>query len=78
MPDEPAPTGTTLAAADGSFGADVYGLLSEQRPDLVFSPVSVAGVLRMALCGACGQTGAELAGGLPLFLGQVSHPRSRA
>ena len=52
------------AAADDAFGADLYRLLSEDAPDTVFSPVSVAGVLRMALCGAHGQTAAELASAL--------------
>src|ERR1700726_3185018 len=60
MPDQPAP------AADDAFGADVYRLLSEHAPDVVFSPVSVASVLQMALCGARGQTASELAGALHL------------
>src|SRR5271170_4304054 len=60
MPDQPAP------AADDAFGADLYRLLSEQAPDVVFSPVSVASALQMALCGAHGQTAAELAGALHL------------
>src|ERR1700732_2521647 len=60
MPDQPAP------AADDAFGADLYRLLSEQAPNAVFSPVSVASVLQMALCGARGQTAAELAGALHL------------
>jgi serpin B len=50
-----------MAAADDAFGADLYRLLAEDAPDTVFSPVSVASVLRMALCGARGQTAAELA-----------------
>ena len=41
-------------------------MLTEQAADLVFSPASVASVLRMALCGARGQTAAELAGALHL------------
>jgi serine protease inhibitor len=49
------------AAADDAFGADLYRLLTEHVSDTVFSPVSVAGVLRMALCGARGRTAAELA-----------------
>ena len=60
MPAQPAP------AADDAFGADLYRLLSEQGSDVVFSPVSVASVLQMALCGARGQTAAELAGALHL------------
>ena len=61
-----AATGSAVAAADDAFGADLYRLLSEQAPDTVFSPVSVASVLQMALCGARGQTAAELAGALHL------------
>ena len=60
MSDEPA------LAADDAFGADLYRLLSGQARDAVFSPVSVASVLQMALCGARGQTAAELAGALHL------------
>jgi serpin B len=52
------------AAADDAFGADLYRLLTEHASDTVFSPVSVAGVLRMALCGARGRTAAELASAL--------------
>jgi serpin B len=52
------------AAADDAFGADLYRLLSGRAPDTVFSPVSVAAALRMALCGARGETAAELAGAL--------------
>ena len=68
MPDQPAPamTAAAVAAADDAFGADLYRMLSEQAPDTVFSPVSVASVLQMALCGARGQTAAELAGALHL------------
>jgi serpin B len=51
---------------DDAFGADLYRQLSGQAPDLVFSPVSVATVLQMALCGAGGQTAAELAAALHL------------
>jgi len=60
VPDQPAP------AADDAFGADLYRLLSGQAPNMVFSPVSVASALQMALCGARGQTAAELAGALHL------------
>jgi serpin B len=63
MPDQSVP-GTT--AADDAFGADLYRLLSEPGSDVVFSPVSVASVLQMALCGARGQTASELAGALHL------------
>ena len=63
MPDQSA---SATTAADDAFGADLYRLLSEQAPDTVFSPVSVASVLQMALCGARGQTAAELAGALHL------------
>ena len=66
MPDEPAPAATVPAAADDAFGADLYRVLTEQAADIVFSPASVASVLRMALCGARGQTAAELAGTLHL------------
>ena len=54
MPDQSAP------AADDAFGADLYRLLCEPGSDVVFSPVSVASVLQMALCGARGQTASEL------------------
>jgi serine protease inhibitor len=49
------------AAADAAFGADLYRVLAEDAADTVFSPASVASALRMALCGARGQTAAELA-----------------
>ena len=71
MPDEPAPAATVPAAADDAFGADLYRVLTEQAADIVFSPASVASVLRMALCGARGQTAAELAGAL--HLGEAAH-----
>jgi serpin B len=54
------------AAADAAFGADLYQVLAEDAPDMTFSPASVAGALRMALCGARGQTAAELARALHL------------
>ena len=56
--------GETALAGDDAFGADLYRLLSVRAHDVVFSPVSVASVLQMALCGARGQTAAELAGAL--------------
>ncbi len=54
------------AAADAAFGADMYQVLAENAADTVFSPASVASALRMALCGARGQTAAELARALHL------------
>ena len=54
------------AAADAAFGADMYQVLAQDAADTVFSPASVASVLRMALCGARGQTAAELARALHL------------
>jgi len=63
--DEPAaPTGTAeraVAAADAAFGTDLYQVLAGDTASTVFSPASVASALRMALCGARGQTAAELA-----------------
>jgi serine protease inhibitor len=49
-----------------AFGADLYQVLAEDADDLVFSPSSVAGALRMAWYGARGQTAAELARALQL------------
>ena len=62
MGEEPVPANTTsaVAAADDAFGADLYRLLTENATETVFSPVSVATALRMALCGARGRTAAEL------------------
>ena len=48
-------------AADAALGADLFQILTEDAADTVFSPASVASALRMALCGARGQTAAELA-----------------
>jgi serpin B len=59
-----APASAAAAAADDAFGMDLYRLLAEGSSDTVFSPVSVASALRMALCGARGRTAAELAGAL--------------
>ena len=56
----------TAATADAAFGADMYQVLAEHAADTVFSPASVAAALRMALCGARGQTAAELARALHL------------
>jgi serpin B len=49
------------AAAEEALGADLFQILTENAADTVFSPASVAGALRIALCGARGQTAAELA-----------------
>jgi serine protease inhibitor len=49
-----------------AFGTDLYQVLAEDGGDLVFSPSSVAGALRMAWYGARGQTAAELARALHL------------
>ncbi len=49
------------AAANAALGVDLYLVLGEEVADTVFSPASVASALRMALCGARGQTAAELA-----------------
>jgi serpin B len=61
MREEPVTGPASAGAADDAFGADLYRLLTEDTPDTVFSPVSVASALRMALCGARGRTAAELA-----------------
>ena len=66
MQDQPGPAPAVPAIADDAFGTDMYRLLSERAADTVFSPVSVAAALQMALCGARGQTAAELAGALHL------------
>src|ERR1700760_3427878 len=68
MPDNSAPRATVAASADDAFGAYLYRLLSASTADLVFSPASVASALRMALCGAGGQTAAEL--GRALHVGE--------
>jgi serpin B len=49
------------AAADAALGADLFQILTEDAADTVFSPASVISALRIALCGARGQTAAELA-----------------
>src|SRR5580658_6919078 len=61
MHDEPV---AATATPDDAFGADLWRVLTEDASQTVFSPVSVAAALRMALCGARGQTAAELAGAL--------------
>jgi len=62
MPTEPSPRDAPAPATttDGAFSADLYRALAHDAADTVFSPVSVAAALRMALCGARGQTAAEL------------------
>ena len=54
------------AAANAALAVDLYGVLGTNVEDTVFSPASVASALRMALCGASGQTAAELARALHL------------
>jgi serpin B len=61
----------TQTLADEAFGADLYRLLAGDAPDLVFSPASVAAALRMALCGARGETATELAAALHLDTGHL-------
>jgi serpin B len=62
MQKQPGPTTAVPAAADDAFAADLYRQLTEDAAETVFSPVSVAAALGIALCGARGQTAAELAG----------------
>lgn len=52
---------TRAVRADDAFGTDLYLLLADGARNTVLSPASVAAALRMALCGAKGQTAAELA-----------------
>jgi serpin B len=54
------------AVADAAFGADLYQVLAEDAADTIFSPASVAAALRLAWCGARGQTAGELARALHL------------
>jgi serpin B len=54
------------AVSANAFGADLYQRLAQDGANMVFSPVSVAGALWMAWCGARGQTAAELARALHL------------
>jgi serpin B len=61
MQEQPGPTAAGPAIADDAFAADLYRELTEDAAETVFSPLSVAAALRMALCGARGQTAAELA-----------------
>jgi serpin B len=57
---------TVLAAQDEAFGAALYRLLAAGGGNLMFSPASIAAALRMALCGARGQTADEIAAALQL------------
>ena len=51
---------TPDATAQAGFGTDLYRVLAEGADELVFSPLSVAAVLGMALAGARGTTASEL------------------
>jgi serpin B len=62
----PARVGAAAAAADDSFGADLYRVLSPAADNTVFSPVSIAAALRLALIGARGETAAQIAAALHL------------
>jgi serpin B len=64
MQDQPGPTTAETATAGEMFAADLYRVLTADAAETVFSPVSVAAALQMALCGARGQTAAELASAL--------------
>jgi len=68
MPNKPvrADASRAAAAADDAFGADLYQVLAEETTNTVFSPVSVASALLMALCGARGRTAEELTSALHL------------
>jgi serpin B len=70
------PLAREAAEADAALGVDLYGVLGADAEDLVFSPASVASALRMALCGASGQTAAELAA--VLHLGTYPEPQNVA
>jgi len=65
MQDQPAVL-EAAAEADDAFGADLFRLLTEDSAQTVFSPASVACALQMTLCGARGDTAAELARALHL------------
>jgi serpin B len=54
------------AAADDAFGADLYRVLATAADNTVFSPVSIAAALRLALIGARGETAAQIAAALHL------------
>jgi len=55
-----------LAQAENEFAFDLYGKLSQQPGNLVFSPYSVANALDMVFLGAKGATADEMAGVLHL------------
>ncbi len=80
MHEEPAliSAARAAAAADDAFGADMYRILAQDSTDTVFSPVSVASALRMALCGAGGTTAAEMASALHLEGPQLEEPADAA
>lgn len=71
-------TGTRIGTAEDAFGTDLYLLLSERGENTVFSPASVAAALQMALCGARGDTAAELAKALHLSASPDSAPDEAA
>jgi len=71
-------TGTRIGTAEDAFGTDLYLLLSEHGEDTVFSPASVAAALQMALCGARGDTAAELAKALHLSASPDTAPDEAA
>jgi serine protease inhibitor len=54
------------ARADDAFGADLLGALRQPGRNVVYSPASIAAVLRMLLTGARGDTERELAAVLHL------------
>ena len=64
MQEQPGPATAEPAIADDMFAADLYRALTADAAETVFSPMSVAAALQMALCGARGQTATELAGAL--------------
>ena len=61
MQEQPGPMAAGPTIADDAFAADLYRELTEDAAETVFSPLSVAAALRMALYGARGQTAAVLA-----------------
>jgi serpin B len=64
MQEQPGSATAGPAIADDAFAADLYRVLTEKAAETVFSPLSVAAALQMALCGARGQTATELASAL--------------
>jgi serpin B len=62
--------------AEAAFGADLYEVLAADDAELVFSPSSVAGALRLAWSGARGRTAAELA--RALHLAEAADPGAAA